>query len=140
MKKQLVLSAILFVVTGLVAVPAHAQGARISVKVPFGFNMEGKSYPAGEYVFEALNSNVVAIAHTTATKAALALTDTASWSSTDHPAQVRFQCYQSRCFLSQVWIPGAGTGYQLHISRDEKELASKISGRYVALAGLPPTR
>ena len=53
--------------------------------------------------------------------------------SKDRGPEVRFQCYDRQCFLSQIWIPGPNGGLELLRSPLEDELAGKKPGKYLAL-------
>ncbi len=138
MKKQIVLSAALFVVAGFLTLLAHAQAPSIKVNVPFSFNAADKVYPAGEYSFSAAKENVVLLEKDGRTRLGLFLVNHVAGS--DNVAQVKFQCYDSLCFLSQVWIPGIDGGFQTLRSRSETEVASKTMGKYVALLGTSPQK
>jgi hypothetical protein len=46
MKKQTLLVASLYMVTGLAVVPAYAQAGGVQAKVPFNFAVSGKTFPA----------------------------------------------------------------------------------------------
>ena len=139
MKRQIVmsLSATLFLLA-LLALPAYGQGPTITVNIPFEFSLGDKAYPAGEYAFSALKENVIAMEKDGRIKIGLFLAD--HLSGRIDSAQVRFQCYEKQCFLSQVWIPGLDDGFQPRRSRSESEVAAKITGRYVALLGTSPQR
>lgn len=138
MKRQIVFCAAICVLAGLLALPAFGQVTpSIKVNVPFAFNMDDKTYPAGDYTFAAHRENVVLLEKTDRTAPALLLADRVISTSTEGSAQVRFQCYDSQCFLTQVWIPGTNGGFQLHRSRGETEVAAKATGRYVALMASP---
>ena len=132
MKRQFVLSATL-VLLSLLALPAYGQGPTIKVNVPFEFSLDDKSYPAGEYAFSALQENVIAIEKDGRTKIGLFLANPLSGSA--NSAQLRFQCYEKQCFLSQVWIPGLDGGFQPRRSRTEVGVSTRITGKYVALMG-----
>jgi|SRR5882672_648699 len=136
MKRQIVLTAALFLVT-LLALPAYGQGPTIKANIPFEFNLGDKTYPAGEYAFSELKENVIAMEKDGRIKIGVFLADHLSG---DNSAQVRFQCYEQQCFLSQVWIPGLDNGFQPRRSRSEVEVAARVTGRYVALVGTSPQR
>lgn len=137
MKRQIVLSATLALLA-LLALPAYAQGPTIRVNVPFEFNLDDKTYPAGEYAFSALKENVIALEKDGRMKVGLFLANPVT--GRNHGAQVRFQCYERSCFLSQVWIPGLDDGFQARRSRTEVEVGSRVAGRYIALAGTSARR
>ena len=129
--RQIAMSAMLLL--AVLAVPAFGQGPTIRVNVPFEFSLDDKTYPAGEYAFLALKENVVAIEKNGRNKIGLFLASPLA--GRNNPAQVRFQCYENRCFLTQVWIPGLDNGFQATRSHREKEIAQKMSGKYIALLG-----
>jgi hypothetical protein len=135
MKKQIALTTTMFLLA-LLALPAYGQGPTIRVNVPFGFSLDDKAYPAGDYAFSALKENVIALEKDGRTKVGLFLANPLSGRS--DAAQVRFQCYEQQCFLSQVWIPGLDGGFQSRRSHSETEVAARVAGKYVALLGTSP--
>jgi hypothetical protein len=108
------------------------------VSIPFEFDLDDKAYPAGEYAFFALKENVIVLEKDGRTRMGLFLANPLS--GRNNAAQVRFQCYEKRCFLSQVWIPGLDDGFQPRRSHSEVEISTRIPGRYVALVGASPRR
>jgi hypothetical protein len=137
MKKQVVLGATL-VLLGLLALPAFGQGPSIKVNVPFGFTLGDKTYPAGKYGFSAMKENIVLLNQDGSKRLGMFLAN--HLAGQDKASQVRFQCYDNLCFLSQVWILGIDGGFQPLRSRSEIEVAQRVTGKYVALLGTSPQR
>jgi hypothetical protein len=118
------------------SIPSFSQTLRMKVNIPFGFNVGEKTYQAGEYIFDVSKENVLVLENSRQKRLALFLANQLSGTSgVPLPSQVRFQCYDSRCFVSQVWISGKQNGFQPLRSRLEVELASKTPGKYLALVG-----
>jgi len=137
MKRQVVFAAVLFLL-GSLALPAYGQGPSIRVNVPFSFNLGDKTYPAGEYAFSAMKENLVLLDKDSSKRLGMFLAN--HLAGPDSTSQVRFQCYDKLCFLSQVWIPGIDGGFQPLRSRSEIEVAKRTTGIYVALLGTSPQR
>jgi hypothetical protein len=137
MKKQFAVCAVLLVLA-LVALPAHGQTQSIKVSIPFAFNVDDKPYPAGEYAFSRVRENVLVLEKDGQSGLGLFLANRVSGHT--KMAQVRFECYEQQCFLSQVWIPGIDDGFEARRSRAEQEVATRVSGKYVALVGKAPQR
>jgi hypothetical protein len=138
MTKQMLLNiaAVLFI--GLLALPAFAQSAAITVNIPFGFRMGNNSYPAGAYGFTTIREDVLVLTKDGRVNQGMSLANhLASQQWNDRRAEVRFQCYEQECFVSQVWIPGIDGGLELRRSRVEEELAAKTTGKYMALLATP---
>jgi hypothetical protein len=137
MKKQFVATAVLFVV-GLLALPAHGQGPTIRVNVPFQFTVGDKTYPSGKYALSAIEEDVLLLEKDGRWR--IGLFGVNHVIGRNKPAQVRFQCYDQQCFLSQVWISGLDDGFETRRSRMEEEVAARTTGKYVALMGTAPQR
>jgi hypothetical protein len=139
MKKQILILATACMVMVAMAVPAFAQTKAIKVNIPFVFNVDDKAYSAGEYVFTAEKENIVVIEKDGRNRLGLFLANHIAGSD-NTKSEVHFQCYDSSCFVSQVWIPGKNDGFQPFRSKAEKELATKAKGKYLALMGTPADR
>jgi len=134
MKKQILILAAAYLTMIAIAVPAFSQTKAIKVNVPFSFNVDDRAYSAGEYVFTAEKENLVLMEKDGRTRLGMFLVNRVSGTNSNR-SEVHFQCYDSSCFVSQVWIPGKDDGFQPLRSRAEKELASKEHGKYLALSG-----
>lgn len=137
MKRQIAIGAVLFLLA-IMALPAYGQGRAIKVNVPFNFTLTDKTYSAGEYVFTSTTDNILQMEKDGRFRLALFLADRVN--GRNDTAQVRFQCYDSVCFLSQIWIPGVDGGFAPHRSRGEAEVAARSTGKYVSLLGTIPQR
>lgn len=141
MHKQTVLKIAVTLVFGVLSLPAFAQNPAITVNIPFSFQMDNHNYPAGEYGFTTIREGVVVLTKDGRINQGLSLANhvvSQRWDG--RSAQVRFQCYDRQCFLSQVWIPGMNDGLELRRSQAEEELATKGAGKYLALLGTPARR
>jgi hypothetical protein len=111
----------------LAMVPAYAQSGAVQVKVPFDFTIGGKTFPAGDY---RINSELhqLRIQDSQGRNVALALTNDASGAPRDN-ASVVFNCYDHRCFLSEVWSPAQDSGAEVYKSKAEADLQKELAGR-----------
>jgi len=137
MKKQFVAGAVLFLL-GLLALPAYGQGPSIRVNIPFQFTVGDKTYPSGEYALSAMKEDVLLLEKDGRWR--IGLFGVNHVTGRNKPSQVRFQCYDHQCFLSQVWISGLDDGFETRRSRMEEEVAGRTTGKYVALMGTVPQR
>lgn len=136
MKKQTLIVASLCLVVGLAMVPASAQAVATRAKVPFGFVVLGKTFPAGEYTLIAA-PHFVKIEDANRRPIATVLANEIPGRSAATP-QIIFHCYTDRCFLSELRSPTPGNGRQLLTSRTEADLAKKEQGKYFAVLGEKP--
>lgn len=130
MKKQIlrgVCAASLVGALAVLSVPAEA--AEISAKIPFSFDVNGKTLPPGTYrvstqaaqgalLVRGFNDGVFVLA-------------TSMESSRDSDAKLVFHKYGDRYILRQAWL-GSGRGRQLPQSRLERELAKMERGGKLA--------
>jgi len=134
MKKQTLLLVANCFLAVIAANPAHAQTYDVKVKVPFDFTMGDKTYRTGEYVFSTIKDTVV-LKSSNGMPIAMALANQVIGHSAVKGGKVVFDCYTSRCFVSETWTPGEDRGRQLLQSRTEMELASQQTGKYLVLLG-----
>jgi hypothetical protein len=141
MKIQKLLCTTLCLMIGLSSVPTFGQRMPgIKVNVPFTFSLNDKTYPAGDYTFTALRQNIVVLQPTDHSKPAMIMANPTAARSKQDKSNVRFECYDRDCFLSQIWIPGHDGGYELRRSSTEIRVAANKTGKYVALLGKGPQR
>jgi hypothetical protein len=138
MTKQMLLKVAAVMILGMLALPAFAQNAAITLNIPFSFQMGNKSYPAGAYGFTTIREDVLVLTKDGRVNQGMSLANhIASQQWNDRRAEVRFQCYEQECFVSQVWIPGIDGGLELRPSKVEQELAARTTGKYMALLATP---
>ncbi|HZQ68510.1 MAG TPA: hypothetical protein VFA68_08315 [Terriglobales bacterium] len=124
MKKEL-LRSILVLSLLLVAGSAFAQTISISSNVPFAFNVAGKSLPAGEYSIKSMTSDGRTLALKGSEPAARMIVNSngAQKIAPADATKLVFHVYGSEYFLSQIWVAGNDLGYQVPVSKRERELA-----------------
>ena len=131
MKKQSLRIFLIFGALSLVsAISVHAQSSnRQTASIPFSFNVEGNSFPAGLYSVTRLNPQsdkaVLAIQSADGSISKVVLTVPLQSGGPRESAKLVFSRYGDQYFLSQVWTPADSTGLELPKSRTEKTLARK---------------
>jgi hypothetical protein len=146
MKKRLVVMAILFALTMVVATQVAQAERPMLVNVPFEFIAGKVTLPAGEYRIQKVDAaSVVLLISSSDTRAAVMLTTNAAQAKKiQTESSLVFNKYGHRYFLSQVWTEGSIRGRQLLKSQREKEAAQVASletkGEITLVAGLFPAR
>jgi hypothetical protein len=115
----------------LAAMPVQAQSSnRQTANIPFSFNVDGKTFPAGLYDVTRLNPQsdkaALAIKSADGQLSKVVLTMPVQASKTLESAKLVFNRYGDQYFLSQVWTPADNTGLELPRTRSEKTLARNI--------------
>jgi hypothetical protein len=129
MKKQSLRIFLMFgALSLLAAINIHAQSSnRQTANIPFSFNVEGKSFPAGLYNVTRLNPQsdkaVLMIKSADGKVSKVVLTQPVQAVSPQESAKLIFSRYGEQYFLSQVWTPADNTGLELPKSRAEKTVA-----------------
>lgn len=131
MKSQTLVAVAIWTLMGLTAGVAYGQ-ERVKVKVPFEFVVEDRNLPQGEYLISAVRDEVI-VQNSEGKTLAMVLTNPVSGHEVGTTGLAIFQCYERRCFLSEVWSPTAVAGRQLMRSRGEKEIAKRKAPTYFAL-------
>ena len=103
----------------------QAQTVGLRVDVPFNFNVAEKVLPAGQYLILAPQGGTLRISGPNGS-AAVAMTNQISGARPLGGAgAIVFNCYGSRCFLSQFWTARSEVGQEMPKSRPEKDLESE---------------
>lgn len=116
------------------ALSALGQEGTVTAQVPFQFVLGDKTFSAGEYGFWS-DKETVFVQNQQGKRIAILLANHVAGHSKSETGQVVFDCYQSQCFLSQIWSPLQNDGRQVLRTRLQTELAARKPGTYVALAG-----
>jgi hypothetical protein len=124
MKKQTLLIASLCWGIALVMVPAVAQAGGVQARVPFNFDVSGKTLPAGEYTM-ITGLHQVTIRDARGWAVATVLTNDLPGQFAREGTKVVFRCYDERCFLVQVWSPAHDGRLEVPTSRAETGLANQ---------------
>jgi hypothetical protein len=140
MKKQILVAAAALVWTTLAPTQSHAQQAA-QANIPFEFQVGNKTMPAGEYKVLRVSSNDAAvqlIQRTDSSVSTFALTNAIDGIGKSTQPKLVFHCYDSECFLSEIWT-GSVSGRLLLPSRREREVSRAKSENEMAVLVLPLT-
>ena len=104
---------------------ANAQLSNpIRVKVPFDFNVGGKTLPAGEYTFSRLSglsdTRVISVSSAETSAHVFQSTFAARVATPKDKSTLVFHKYGDQHFLEQIWTGGEQEGTQLPESRGER--------------------
>ena len=121
----------LFLLGGVIS--THAQTGGVHVRVPFAFEVANKTLPAGEYVISSQHDQVWVRAYGGNTLAMVQANRTVH--DGGKTGKVVFNCYQRRCFLSQLWLPDADMAREIVTSKDEQQAAKRGEPQEFALLG-----
>ena len=113
-------------------VPLNAQTNTIEVKIPYAFNVEKATLPAGEYTMAALTDNTVVIRSKAGNGDVVSLTTIAGAARAKNP-QLVFHRYGDQYFLAQVWLVRNTEGRAFYASSHEIEMARNIRQEQVVL-------
>lgn len=133
MKRQVL--ALVGVLSLLVAAgAAFAQSGEIRANVPFKFQVNNTTLPAGEYALSTIGvgDQVMLIQGREKTILAANANRVQAGKPSDRTKLV-FRCYGDRYFLSEIWVEGHESGRQLPKSRVESEVALDIQAHDVIL-------
>ena len=120
MKLKLATAVGWFLAAGL---STYAQAGAIKVKVPFGFFVASRAFPAGEYTVSSMRDSVV-VWDSRGNRVAMALSNSIRQAGGD-TGQVVFDCYTGRCYLSQLRTPDPDSSRELLRSKEETDLAKQ---------------
>lgn len=113
----------------------RAQVGAVKVSVPFEFNFAKQNLPAGEYLIWSVRDQLylrIAGGRTVGmVQSDRTLRDGGK------TGKVVFNCYEKRCFLSQLWTPDPDRSRQISRSKPELELAKREDAQQFALLGQP---
>ena len=130
MKKHLFTTmAIAMFITTVAVASAQAQNApTVSVTIPFGFEVAGKTLPAGDYQLRMEGSrstlkiqNHDTLRTTFVTISPLQRTDI------QNQSKLVFNRYGNQYFLSQVWIAGRSSGEEVRQSSTERGIRRELA-------------
>jgi hypothetical protein len=111
----------------------NAQTGGVRVTVPFNFYVASKVFPSGDYTVSTIRDSVVLWDHR-GNRVAMALSNSIGRTGGD-TGQVVFDCYTSRCYLSQLRAPDPQRSRELLRGKDENELASHEAAKPFVLLG-----
>ena len=130
----------------LTAISARAQGGdNFTVRIPFNFNVAGKTLPAGQYIVRRNTTNPVGleVQRKDGRAGVFVLTTEIRAVERQETSKLVFNRYGDQYFLAQVWTSGRVSGHGLQKSRKERlaerEMAkSAASPQKVAVVGSQP--
>ncbi len=123
MKKNLL--AIALALPLLMTAAASAQTVHVRVMVPFNFIAAGTTLPAGQYDIQTIGSveKVLAIRNLNSSAGILVLSNSSESSNPSSNSKLVFHRYGNRYFLSQLWVRGYSSGFQVTPASRETEVA-----------------
>lgn len=127
------LAAGLFFLGGVISAQAQTGGVR--VKVPFEFEIAGKTLPSGEYVVSSEHDQVWVRSYHGNTVAVVQSNRIVQ--DGGKTGKVLFNCYEKLCFLSQLQFPDADGSREIMISKSEKQAAKRADLQQFALLAKP---
>ena len=143
MKRQAYTMIAMIVLVGSMAVAAKAQTSgrvQLIANIPFEFNINDKTLPAGEYRVQPVDSTsqVLMIQSNDRKESAIVLMTSVTGKAQEQ-AKLIFHRYGNHYFLAQVWVDGETEGLQAQKSRGERALQRELAevkkaGEPVAIA------
>lgn len=123
MKKHLLTIALASLL--LMAAAASAQNIHLRATVPFDFVVHGTSLPAGQYEIHSFgpNEKILAIRGVNSTVGILVLSDQSETTSPAVSSKLVFHRSGAQYVLTQLWLLGEQTGYQVAPSVPGTELS-----------------
>ena len=115
----------------VISASLHAQTMDLRATIPFAFRAGETVMPAGEYTIRHSANNLV-LHKEGGGPSVLLLTNGASRPNLPAHAQLDFNRYGERYFLSSVWTQGSQAGFEIPKGRAEKEVARQTAPREFA--------
>jgi len=100
------------------------------IHIPFNFSVGEKSFPAGSYAIERNRNNsdtVWVIRHKDDDGSAILLARPTRANDVVEHTRLVFNRYDDLHFLSEFWIVGSQTGYEVPISKRERTLGKTLA-------------
>lgn len=128
-----------FLVVGLSANLAHSQASTVEAKIPFPFTVLEKTLAAGSYLIVS-GPHQIKIVDAEQRVVATVLANEVSDRPSGQQGLITFHCYESRCFLWEIWPPVLGSGRRLLLSQSEKSAARQQPAQYFAVLSDGPKK
>jgi hypothetical protein len=110
----------------------NAQTYDLSAKVPFAFQVAGKSLTPGKYLVGDYGNMGVLVMRNAATGESVFISGALHTMDAVRPGRLVFHCYGTdTCFLAQVW-PTSGRGTNVPLTKAEKEIIKSDGSREMA--------
>ena len=113
----------------------RAQVGAVKVQVPFEFHVAKQTFPAGEYLVWSVRDEL--FLRIAGGKTVAMVQSNRTVHDGGKSGKVVFNCYEQRCFLSQLWTPDPEKSRQIPRSKSEIELAKREDAQQFALLGKP---
>lgn len=111
----------------------YSQTGDIRVSVPFDFYVASKAFPAGDYRVSCIRDSVV-LWDSKGNRVAMVLSNSIRRKGGD-AGQVAFDCYTSRCYLSQLRTPDPDCSREVLRGKEEIEIARQEIAKPFVLMG-----
>jgi len=122
----------------IVSIPIAQAEARINAQVPFDFNLDQKSAPAGGYEISSLNNSVLVLRNLDTREARLVIKPMHVQVSQTPNAKLVFHKYGDQYFLVEIWDGQGNIGIAFPESKREKELqaANSVAPQQVVVVAM----
>jgi hypothetical protein len=128
MKSHLVRTVLIAGLTALGSLMLNAQNQSAIAKIPFAFQSNHKSMPAGDYRIQQLNSNgLFQLNNYEVAKGEFVTASPASDAKPSQEGQLTFACSQGTCVLSQIHMPGSSVAYKRLDPSVERDMQRTLS-------------
>lgn len=120
--------------------PAFCQGRAVSVaKIPFGFSVDGKALPAGEYVLYRDSANMISLRTRSGLLAQRMLVYGDSAGRVPETSKFVFRSGLDGYSLESFWTAGSREGMRLvHRRHKREEVAARSADNTVMIAATSP--
>ena len=123
MKSQFVHIVLTAGLTVLGSLALSAQNQYETATIPFTFQVNHKSFAAGDYTLARINSSGVFQVMSKESGRSAFVSAPPSLSGKEHEeGRLTFTCYGGDCVLSQIWLDGSSIGYARSQSSIDKDL------------------
>ena len=115
-------------ITTVLATTSFAQSARLSAEIPFDFNVGDVAMSSGNYTVKALSQTTLLVKSNDSGRSVVSISDAATTPQDLKKAQLVFNRYGDRYFLSAVdW--SRGMSRELPLTKLERQAARKTGSR-----------
>lgn len=138
MKRQIVfaLAVLFFAFTLALDLSAQAKPEIHHAKIPFGFHVENRQFPAGDYELRWVGPRLL-IKSLEGNQQAIVIVVQVDSTTPSKRNYLKFNSYGgNEYFLSEVWVVGQNSGHELLKSKMELEMASRHEPASYAMVGL----
>ena len=121
----------------LTAVSINAQSKRMTINIPFAFNVADKTLSAGTYTVAPTrqDSQTVWVLENTTDRESVYFTTQSAMRVKSQAAGLVFNRYEDQYFLSQIWSAGEKSGRELMSPNVERRLTIESSTMLLTSGG-----